>query len=110
MSLHDDLKRAKGHAIDDSKGVHEDTTEAVDFVIQMLKDKNFTATAIEMDGYISQAIAVTNIMERWENYAKRELLNLLGEDDEGLVKILPTFIMARILQNFEKRRNDERSE
>lgn len=109
MSLHDDLKRAKGRAIDDSKGVNEDTTEAVDFVVQMLKDKTFTATAIEMDGYISQSIAITSIMSRWENYAKRELLNLLGEDDEGLVKILPTFIMARILQNFEKRRDNEKS-
>lgn len=82
--------------------------ESIDFIIAMLSDlragkgDTLAKHALTLDGYIAPAIALTDILKNWEKI-KDDLLQALGEDNEELMGILPTFIMARTLQNFDRR-------
>lgn len=109
MSIEDNLKKSEQRVIDDSNNVLEDTSEAVNYLIQVLKDKSFSKSAIELEAYIGNAIALRGLMERWETETKQELIKLVGEDEESFVEILPVYFLARALQNFDKRKKDEKA-
>lgn len=100
-----DLKATEERALNDSAGAIDDVDEAVKFVIETVKKKSFAESALKLDGYIAQAVNINLMTELWNNTVKRELLGIVGEDNEDMVKMLPIFLLARALQNFDKRRD-----
>lgn len=106
--IHEQMDQAKQRALDDADGVLEDVNESLDFAIALVEDLAdgkkdiLSKNALMLDGYIAAAVGLTDILKNWEKI-KDDLLQALGEDNEELMGMLPTFIMARTLQNFHKR-------
>lgn len=108
MGVREDLERSRKRAIADIPLAADDTNEALDFTLGLLdrlkkgeKDV-LSGAAIELEDYISKASTVVGLFDRWGEYHE-QLIRALGENNEALEKLIQTFIMARILQNFDKR-------